>query len=76
MLVLCRGELQLALADCSTHAAAEYRRTPSPQANKTAPGVGMANFLFPGIMGHKKLRKDDENEKLFSYATHEEGKSP
>ena len=55
---------------------AEYRRTPSPQANKSGVRPGVANFPFPGIMGRTNLSKDDKNEKIFSYATREEGKSP
>jgi hypothetical protein len=75
-LVLWWGELQIAHADCSIHAEAEYRRTPSPQANNPGAWRGVANFPFPGIMGQKKQSKDNKNEKTFRYATRKEGKSP
>jgi hypothetical protein len=61
-LVPWRGELQLALADCSIPAEAEYRRTPSPHANNPGAWRGVANFPFPGIMGQKKQSKDNKNE--------------
>jgi len=31
---------------------AEYRRTPSPQANKSGARLDVENFPFPGIMWH------------------------
>jgi hypothetical protein len=43
---------------------AEYRRSPSQQANKTSARRDMANFPFPGIMGRTNRNKDDKNEKI------------
>jgi len=36
---------------------AEYRRTPSPQANKTRARLEVENFPFPGIMWHEKEQR-------------------
>jgi hypothetical protein len=48
------AELKLAAKldlDSNVHSDAEYRRSASPQANKTGAGRVVADFLFPGIMG-------------------------
>jgi type I restriction-modification system DNA methylase subunit len=44
---------------------AEYRRTATPQANKSRARFDVANFPFPGIMWHEKQDQEDKNEKIF-----------
>src|SRR5260370_29834322 len=56
---------------------AEYRRTPSPQANRAGAVLAVLeveNFPFPGIMWHEKKNKENKNEKTPGYTTREEGK--
>jgi len=54
---------------------AEYRRTASPQANRTGALPEVAKFPFPGIMWPEKQSKENKDEKLFRYGTPKQGKN-
>ena len=48
--------------DSYGRAEVEYRRSASPQANKTEAWLRVADFPFPGIMGNENQNKDSKNE--------------